>query len=56
MVEDRWGKKSLPPPPPGMQGGAGGPVTQLHRSKERFQVGIASLCAAVFNDKALRPA
>ena len=56
MAEDRWGKKSLPPPPPGMQGGAGGPVSQLHRSKERFTVGTASLCATVVKDRALYPA
>lgn len=40
---DRWGKRALPPPPPGMGGGATGSLPALHQSENKFRVGL-DLC------------
>ena len=36
--DDKWGKRSLPPPPPGMGGGAMGNLPALHQAEKKFKV------------------
>ena len=38
VENDRWGKRSLPPPPPGMGGAAAGNLPALHQAEKKFKV------------------
>ena len=40
---DRWGKRALPPPPPGTGGPAMSNLPALHKTDNKFKVGHAML-------------
>lgn len=42
VENDRWGKRSLPPPPPGMGGGAVGNLPALHHAENKFKVQLTA--------------